>query len=193
MVEQFILSTGNPHKVMEIRELLNGFDLIARPAEFPDVEETGETLEDNARLKAIALVKATGKAAIADDTGLFVDALHGGPGVRSARFAGEHASYADNINKLLAVMADVPIGQRRAHFATVGLVCFPDGREVVAYGRVDGIITTEARGPQAMGYDPVFVADEGGGATFAEMGLAAKQEISHRGRAFRALIDQFNA
>ena len=184
--QRFVLATANPDKVIEIRELMEGLDLLARPSNVPDVEETGDTLEENARLKARALVEATGIAAIADDTGLFVDALDGKPGIHSARFAGEHATYADNVDLMLAVMEDVGSEDRSAYFATVALARYPDGRELIAEGRVLGVIATEPRG-EGMGYDPIFEPEGSGGLTFGELGMEGKQRISHRARAFRVL------
>jgi len=151
----------------------------------------GESLEDNARLKARAVLEATGSAAIADDTGLEVVALGGAPGVRSARFAGERATYADNVAKLLSCLEGVE--DRRACFRTVALAVLADGTELVAEGRVEGTIATEPRGEGGFGYDPVFVPLEGGGLSFAEMPLADKNRISHRGRAFRALAGLIRA
>jgi XTP/dITP diphosphohydrolase len=182
---RLVLATANPDKAREIAALLDGFEVVPRPSDVGEVEETGETLEDNARLKAVALVSATGCAAVADDTGLEVEALDGAPGVYSARFAGEHATYADNVGKLLESMSGVE--NRRARFRTVALARFPDGREVVAEGMVDGVITTSARGDGGFGYDPVFQPDEGDGRTYAEITLDEKNALSHRGRAFRAL------
>jgi XTP/dITP diphosphohydrolase len=156
----------------------------------PDVDETADTLDGNARLKAAALCEATGEPAVADDTGLEVAALDGRPGVYSSRFAGPHASYADNVAKLLADLEGVPVERRAARFRTVALARFPDGREVSAEGVVDGHIATEPRGHEGFGYDPVFVPDEGDGRTFAQMTLAEKQAVSHRGRAFRALAER---
>ena len=143
----------------------------------------------NARLKARALVAATGTAAVADDTGLEVDALGGAPGVYSARYAGEDATYADNVAKLLRELAALEDGggERRASFKTVALVAFPDGSEVWAEGVLPGTIATESRGTNGFGYDPVFVPDGGDGRTFAEMRPEEKDAVSHRGRAFRAL------
>ena len=184
---KLVLATANPDKAREIADALSGFELVPRPAEVPDVDESADTLEGNARLKAQALCAATGEPAVADDTGLEVEALDGRPGVHSSRFAGPHATYADNVAKLLADLEGVE--NRRARFRTVALVCFPDGREVAAEGTVDGMITTEARGDEGFGYDPVFVPDEGVGRTFAEMTLSEKQAVSHRGRAFRALAE----
>jgi XTP/dITP diphosphohydrolase len=186
-VTEYVLATANPDKAREISEILGaGVLLRARPAEVGDVEESGETLTENALLKARALVAATGRPAIADDTGLEVDDLGGEPGVRSARFAGEEASYADNVAKLLAALAGVE-GARRARFRTVAAAAWPGGQEVVAEGAVEGRIPDRARGAGGFGYDPVFVPDEGDGRTFAEMTAAEKHRLSHRGRAFRAL------
>jgi XTP/dITP diphosphohydrolase len=190
---QLVLASANPDKAAEITALLEpvpGLILLPRPASVPDVEETGTTLLDNARLKARALVDATGEAAVADDTGLEVDGLDGAPGVFSARFAGEHATYADNVAKLLAelsaVGADQP-DQRKATFHTVALVAFPDGNELWADGRVSGVIAPEAVGDGGFGYDPVFAPDGCGGRSFAQMSPGEKHDVSHRGRAFRAL------
>ena len=188
---RLILATGNPDKAREIAGVLAGFELAPRPPGFEDPEEDAETLEGNARIKARALLAATGEAAVADDTGLEVVALDGRPGARSSRFAGEQATYADNVRFLLAAMAGVD--ERRARFRTVALACFPDGREVVAEGSVEGLITTEPRGSNGFGYDPVFVPDGGDGRTFAELELHEKQAISHRGRAFRALAERLRA
>jgi len=188
----FVLATANPDKAAEIVEILGplGFELLPRPAGLADVEETGATLVDNARLKAMALVDATGRPAIADDTGLEVAALGGGPGVHTARFAGEGASYADNVAKLLACLEGKGAEERPARFRTVALARWPDGREVVAEGTVNGTIAAEARGEGGFGYDPIFVPDEGDGRTFSELAAtspALKHQLSHRGRAFRAL------
>jgi XTP/dITP diphosphohydrolase len=187
---EFVLATANADKAREIADILgSSVTLLPRPSSVPDVEETGDTLIANARLKARALVAATGRAAIADDTGLEVDALAGAPGVYSARYAGEQATYADNVAKLVAALAGVE-GPRRARFRTVALAAWPDGREVVAEGTVDGDIALAPRGREGFGYDPVFVPSEGDGRTFAEMPAAQKHRLSHRGRAFRALAAQ---
>lgn len=188
----FVLATANAGKAREIREILGpAVELLARPAEVGHVEETGETLADNARLKATALVEATGMAAIADDTGLEVDALGGAPGVRSARYAGETASDADNVAKLLVALRGVDAAEgRRARFTTVALARWPDGHEIACEGVVEGWIAGAPRGQGGFGYDPVFVPAEGDGRTFAEMGAADKHRLSHRGRAFRALGQQ---
>jgi XTP/dITP diphosphohydrolase len=156
-------------------------------AEAPDVEETGSTLEENARIKAVALGAAIDLLSVADDTGLEVDALGGAPGVYSARYAGEDATYADNVAKLLRELDGVDSERRAARFATVAIARRPDGRELVARGEVEGVIATSARGAGGFGYDPVFVPAEGDGRSFAEMAAAEKHAVSHRGRAFRAL------
>ncbi len=194
---RLVLASANPDKVKEIVAVLTDalpVELLPRPAGVPDVVEDADTLVGNARLKARALVAATGRAAVADDTGLEVDALGGAPGVYSARYAGEEATYADNVAKLLhalgalgALGGDHGGGGRRACFKTVALAAFPDGSEVWAEGVLDGTIAPEPRGDNGFGYDPVFVPDGGGGRTFAEMQPAEKDAISHRGRAFRAL------
>lgn len=182
---RLVVASANPDKAREIAEILSGHELEPRPAGVPDVDETGTTLEENARLKAVALVEATGMAAVADDTGLEVSALDGAPGVYSARYAGEGATYADNVAKLVDALEGV--ADRRARFRTVALARFPDGSEVVAEGVVDGTIIEAPRGDDGFGYDPVFVPDEGDGRTFAEMSPDEKHAVSHRGRAFRAL------
>lgn len=183
---KFVLATANKDKAAEIRQILGGIDLVERPADVPDVDETGETLVANARLKAVALCEATGMAAIADDTGLEVDALDGAPGVYSARYAGEHVTYEDNRLKLLAALDGA--ASRAARFKTVAIVRYPDGNELIAEGIVEGVITSEQRG-SGWGYDPVFEPAESSGLTFAEMPMESKNAISHRGRAFRALAE----
>jgi XTP/dITP diphosphohydrolase len=190
-VTKFVLATANPDKAREIVALLAqaapDVELEGRPADVPDVPEVGDTLEDNARMKAVALSAATDLPAIADDTGLHVDALDGAPGVHTARFAGEHATYADNVARLLDELAGVPVERRTARFATVVVARWPDGLEVAALGEVEGIITTGARGEGGFGYDPVFVPVEGDGRTFAEMSETEKHALSHRARAFGTL------
>jgi len=193
---RLVLASANPDKTAEIAAILGavvpGVDLATRPADVTDVDETGTTLVENARLKAAAIAAATGEPAVADDTGLLVDALDGAPGVWSARFAGEGATYADNVAKLLKELDGVAPAQRTARFETVALVRWPDGREVVATGAVDGVIATEARGSRGFGYDPVFVPSEGDGRTFAELLPLEKHAVSHRGRAFRALAAELS-
>lgn len=188
-----VLATANPGKVAEIVAIVadvvgDAIGLRPRPASVPPVEETGQTLEENALLKARALVEATGMAAVADDTGLEVDALGGAPGVSSARYAGEEANDDDNVTKLLAALASETDEEgRRARFRTVAVACFPGGRRVVADGVIEGHIAPERRGGGGFGYDPVFVPSDGDGRTLAEMTPSEKNALSHRGRAFRAL------
>ena len=185
---QLVCASANPDKVAEIQRLLDGVvELLPRPAHVPDVVEDAGSLLGNARLKATALSAATGMPAVADDTGLEVDALDGAPGVDAAHYAGEGSTYAENRAKLLSEMAGV--SERRATFKTIAIVVWPDGSELHVEGVCPGVITTEERGEIGFGYDSVFQPDEGGGATFAEMGVAAKNAISHRGRAFRGLLD----
>ncbi len=189
---RLVLASANPDKVKEIVAVLSGslaVELLPRPESVPEVVEDADTLVGNARLKAHALVAATGTAAVADDTGLEVDALGGAPGVFSARYAGEAATYADNVAKLLGALAARADGggARRASFKTVALAAFPDGSEVWAEGVLAGTIATEGRGTNGFGYDPVFVPEGGDGRTFAEMRPEEKDAVSHRGRAFRAL------
>ncbi len=210
----FVLATQNADKAREIVEifvaladiplvaysidgiafLVDGPDRIAASvaalptlAEPPNVDETGSTLEENARIKASALADALGLLAVADDTGLEVDALQGAPGVYSARYAGEQASYADNVDKLLRELEGVYPALRTARFATVAIARGPDGDEVVARGEVEGLVAAAPRGDRGFGYDPVFVPIEGDGRSFAEMTPEEKHAVSHRGRAFRAL------
>ena len=182
---RLVLATGNPGKAAEIALLLPGVELLPRPDDVPEPVEDGETLLDNARIKAQAIVDATGEAAVADDTGLEVEVLDGAPGVFTARYAGEDATYEDNWRKLLHELGDET--NRRARWRTIALARWPDGTEVWAEGTCDGTITHEASGGEGFGYDPVFVPDGGDGRTFAELTRAQKNEVSHRGRAFRAL------
>jgi XTP/dITP diphosphohydrolase len=192
----FVLATTNPNKAREIREIFAGagfsLELLARPADVPEVDETEPTLLGNARLKALSLVKATGLAAMADDTGLEVEALGGAPGVRSARYAGEPPNDEANVDLVLAELAGRRLpAERRARFVTVAVAMWPDGREVSAEGSVEGWIAPERKGSGGFGYDPVFVPTESDGRTFGELAERspdAKHSLSHRGRAFRALV-----
>ena len=180
-----VCASANPHKVAEMFDLMGGIiDLLPRPADLPDVVEDADTLVGNARLKAIAVCDATGLPALADDTGLEVDALRGAPGVRTARFAGEHATDADNRQKMLA---ELDGKSRSCRFRTIALLRFPDGREIIAEGVCEGMIAENEIGDRGFGYDPLFIASEGDGRTFAQMSVDEKHALSHRGKAFRAL------
>ena len=196
---ELVVASANPDKAAEIAAILGsvpGLRLHPRPADVPDVEETGATLVENARLKAVALMEATGMAAVSDDTGLEIDALGGAPGVYSARYSGEHATYAENVSKVLAELDRVGAtspAQRAATFRSVAFVAYPDGGEVWAEGTVAGVIAPRAVGGAGFGYDPVFVPDDCGGRTFAQMDAEEKHRVSHRGRAFRALAELLGA
>ncbi len=184
---QLVSATANPHKVAEIASILAGLvDLTPRPADIPEVVEDAGTLEGNARLKAAAICAATGLPAVSDDTGLFVDALDGEPGVETAYYAGPHATYAENRAKLLHALDGVT--NRRAAFRTSVMVVWPDGRELCVEGVCAGTIATAERGDRGFGFDPLFIPDDGDGRTFSLMTDGEKNAVSHRGRAFAALV-----
>jgi len=186
-----VCASANPHKVAEIFDLMGGvIDLQPRPADLADVVEDADTLVGNARLKADAVCAATGLPALADDTGLEVDALNGAPGVRTARFAGEQATDADNRAKMLRELEGKA---RTCRFRTVALLRFPDGREIIAEGVCEGSIAEVEVGERGFGYDPLFIARDGDGRTFAQMSASEKHELSHRGKAFRALAEILNS
>ena len=188
-----VCASANSHKYSEMVQILSEVvNLIPRPSEIPDVVEDADTLVGNARLKAMAVRSATGCAAVADDTGLEVDALGGAPGIFSARYAGEDASYEDNVSKLLESMREVTGEERSARFRTVALVAWQDGTETIAEGIVEGAIADRPSGAGGFGYDSVFIPTAGGGKTFAEMGDEEKNAISHRGAAFRSLKEHLN-
>ena len=180
-----VCASANPHKVTEISELMSGVvDLQPRPTEIDDVIEDADTLVGNARLKALAVCLATGLPALADDTGLEVDALNGAPGVLTARFAGVNATDAENRAKMLSELTDKP---RTARFRTVVLLRFVDGREIIAQGVCEGSIAASQRGERGFGYDSIFIPSLGDGRTFAQMSIEEKHLLSHRGLAMRAL------
>lgn len=186
---KLVLATNNPHKIQEITAILEGLDVevITKDSypDFPEIEETGATLEENAILKAKGIYEFTGLPSMADDSGLEVDALKGHPGVSSARYAGPGCTFADNNAKLLRVLDGVPDDKRTARFRCVIAICFENGSTRLAEGRIDGIITRDLRGRQGFGYDPVFLIPHLG-LTFAEMPPEQKNSMSHRGRAVRA-------
>ena len=184
-----VCASANPDKVAEISSILgDAVELLPRPADVPDVVEDSGTLEGNARLKAEALVRATGMPALADDTGLEVDALGGEPGVETAYFAGPTATHAQNRAKLLDELAGLGPEDRTAQFVTIAMVVWPDGREVSARGICKGSIAEQERGERGWGFDPLFIP-AGDTRTFSEMTEAEKHAVSHRGRAFAALLD----
>lgn len=192
MRPRLVCASANPDKVTEIRAVLGDLvELVDRPASLGEVVEDGDTLEANSLLKARAVCAASGLPAVADDTGLFVDALDGRPGVYSSRYAGEHASYAENRAKLLGELDGVR--DRRARFATAAVVVWPSGEELVVSGVCEGMISTREIGTRGFGYDSVFVPDEGGGRTFSQLSEGEKNAISHRGRALRALVEALSA
>lgn len=186
----YVVATFNRHKAAELEALLRlpgvTLSLLADWPEATAPEETGTTLLENARIKARAAAALTGLPAIADDTGLEVDALGGAPGVHAARYAGPAARYEDNVAKLLRELAGVPAARRTARFRTVCVAAWPDGREVQAEGVLEGVIVEAPRGTNGFGYDPVFVP-AGDTRTFAELTDAEKNAMSHRARAVRAL------
>lgn len=191
MIPRLVIATKNPHKLAEMEAVLAESGLVGevvRGLDWPDVAETGSTLEENALLKARAVAEATGLPSLADDTGLEVDALGGAPGVYAARFSGPDATYERNVDLLLGKLEDVT--DRSARFRTVVALVFPDGSTVTAEGTLEGEIATERRGSEGFGYDPVFQVD---GGTLAELGEAAKNRISHRAEAIRALARELGA
>ena len=183
---ELVCATANPGKVAEIAGLLpDGWVLLPRPQSVGEIVEDAGTLVGNARLKARAILAVTGKAAVADDTGLEVAALGDAPGVDTAIYAGEGCTDADNRRKLLGALSGV--AERAARFVTVVLVAWPDGRETIVEGVCNGRIAAAERGDRGFGFDPLFIPDDGDGRTFAEMTAEEKNMVSHRGRAFRAL------
>jgi XTP/dITP diphosphohydrolase len=196
-VESVVLATSNPAKVRELARILGPEVLLTGLDDFPgapDVPETGATFEENALLKARAIAEYTRRPAVADDSGLCVDALNGMPGVLSARWAGGHGDDKANLDLVLAQLSGVPDARRGARFVcAAALVLPPEGppgspaREVVVTGSVAGRLTRAPRGRGGFGYDPIFLPD-GFDLTTAEMTPEAKDAISHRGRAFRALV-----
>jgi XTP/dITP diphosphohydrolase len=186
-----VCASANPHKVAEIFDIIRDIaavDLLPRPSELADVVEDADTLAGNARLKASSVCAATGMPALADDTGLEVDALDGRPGVITARFAGVGATDEQNRKKLLQELMGV--ANRAARFRTVALLRMPNGQEIVAEGVSEGLISDTERGERGFGYDSVFIPAASNGLTFAEMSIVEKHAISHRGNAFRLLASR---
>jgi XTP/dITP diphosphohydrolase len=196
---RIVVASANPKKAAELADILGSVgghlaavELVPRPPDIPDVVEDAPDFLGNARLKAAALARATGLAALADDSGLEVDALGGEPGVRSARYAGDGASDADNVARLLAELERAGAASpqaRNARFVCVVVLRLVDGSELLADGSVEGYLATAPAGDDGFGYDPVFIPHEGDGRTFAEMTPAEKHQISHRGRALHTLVE----
>ena len=183
-----VLATRNIHKAKEIRAYLDDLGHRILTLEdfpsIPEIAEDGKSYEENAMKKAEAVSKGTGEMALADDTGLEVDALQGQPGLFSARFAGERVSYADNRRKLLSLMKDTPPSRRTARFRCVMVLAMPGGETRMVEGVVEGSITLEEQGKEGFGYDPVFYLPKLG-KTLAQLTMAEKNRISHRGRALK--------
>lgn len=185
-VLEIVLATRNRDKIREIKKILNDinskFLSLEDFPECPEVVEDEDTLEANARKKALVVSQCTKKLSLAEDTGLEVEALGGAPGIRSARFAGDNVSYEDNNRKLLKLMEKLPLEERRARFRCVAALASPDGKVVTCEGICDGIIAFEIKGKSGFGYDPLFLLPQYG-KTFAELGEEIKNRISHRARA----------
>ncbi len=193
MITEIVLATRNSGKVKEFREKLKNFPVEIRSLNdfgpIPEPVEDGETFDDNAYKKALFTAKVLGIPAIADDSGLVVDALDGAPGVHSARYAGEKATDADNIQKLLKAMEKEK--NRKASFKCVLSIAVPSGPALTYEGRCEGEITTAVRGEKGFGYDPVFYFPPYG-KTFAEISTAEKNKISHRGKALSEFVAEFD-
>jgi len=194
-----VLATRNQHKKQELVALLRGLDITIRTLddfpEAPDVVEDGDTCEANAMKKAMEIAEYTGLTAVADDTGLEVDALGGRPGAFAARYAGEHATYEDNCRKLLQELEGVPAERRSGRFVTVAAIATPAGKRLSARGVLEGVIAQQPAGSHGFGYDPVFFLPEYG-QTLAQLSPEVKNHISHRARAFtqaRTLLQQLMA
>lgn len=193
MTAQIVLATRNAKKLAELDRLLRteglDVDILGTDAfaDLPEIPETESAFAGNALLKARAVAEHTGLPAIADDSGLCVDALNGMPGVLSARWAGGHGDADANLDLVLAQVEDVPDDRRGAHFACAAALVTPTGEECVVEGTADGVLLRERRGSGGFGYDPIFVPD-GFEVTTAEMTPEQKDAISHRGRAMRALV-----
>lgn len=192
MLNKLLVATGNQGKLKEIREILSDIEVLGLSdvGIECDVEETGTTFAENAYIKAFEVSERTGLPVLADDSGLEVEALGGRPGVYSARFAGEHATDDENVNKLLAELKDVPKDKRGARFACAMCLIFPDGRKIETFGTsCPGIIVDRKRGENGFGYDPVFFAPEYG-KSFSEMTMEEKNKVSHRKAALTALSEK---
>ncbi|TGE31965.1 XTP/dITP diphosphatase [Desulfosporosinus sp. Sb-LF] len=188
---KIILATQNRGKIRELQELLADENIevlsLLDISNWEDVEENGETFADNAALKARAAVQKTGLIALADDSGLVVDALNGAPGVYSARYAGEPKDDERNNDKLLHQLESIPDDKRTARFRCALVIATPDGKEYLTEGTVEGLILRQRRGLDGFGYDPLFFVQDFA-RTMAELNVAQKNKLSHRAQAFRKAI-----
>ena len=188
MPSELVLATRNPDKAKELIALLCDLDITIRTlnefTEVPEVIEDGDSCEANAKKKAAEVARYTGRLAVADDTGLEVEALAGRPGPHAARYAGEHATYEDNWRKLLEELKGVPMSGRRARFITVAAIAEPGGPPQLVEGVLEGVIAEQPSGGHGFGYDPVFFVPALG-KTLAELPRDVKNQISHRGKAFQ--------
>ena len=191
---RLLLATRNPGKLVELRRMLSGFDVVglADVPDFPEAPETGVTFAENALAKAHAAAAATGLPSVADDSGLAVDALNGMPGVLSARWSGRHGDDRANLELLLAQVGDVPDERRGAAFVCAAALVVPGGPETVVHGAWTGRLTRAPRGTNGFGYDPIFVPD-GETRTSAELSADEKDAASHRARALQALLPHLRA
>jgi XTP/dITP diphosphohydrolase len=192
--ERLAIASRNPGKIREILAICADWPVewLTADERWPDVEETGATYHENASLKAHAVARAVGAPAVADDSGIEVDALGGGPGPRSARYAGERATDEANLRALLKAVSGVPAPGRTARYRCVATIAWPDGRDASAEGTCEGLLRTRPAGSGGFGYDPIFVP-AGWEATMAELAPEEKDRISHRGRAFRALAERLRS
>ncbi len=192
---EIVLATRNKDKIREMEKILDGINArLLSLDDFPGcpgVVENGETLEENAKKKALVVSRYTKKHSLAEDTGLEVEALSGAPGICSARFAGENSTYEDNNKKLLKLMEKLSLGERRAKFRCVAALARPDGGVLTCEGVCEGIIAFEVKGESGFGYDPLFLLPEYG-KTFAELGEEMKNKISHRARALAKIKEIIN-
>lgn len=193
MAQRLVLATRNQGKIVELRRILDAISKgtielvsVEQYPEIPDVEETGSTFEENALLKAVAICKATGLPAIADDSGLCVDVLSGAPGIFSARYSGVHGDDLANLNKVLVELQGVEDVKRSAHFTCVTALVMPDGQQVTKAGEFHGFIAHAPVGEHGFGYDPIFIP-QGSSITSAQMSAQEKDLVSHRGISLRAI------
>ena len=192
---KFIFATNNPDKLKEMQKILLNLNIEVLSAKeaginLEDVDETGKTFEENSELKALSALKIAGMPSIADDSGLMVDASNGEPGIYSARYSGENATYSSNVDKLLLKMKDIPYEKRTAKFVCTICCLFPNGDRIDVRGECKGHIGFERSGNSGFGYDPVFITENG--KTFAQLSPEEKSQISHRGKALELFVKELN-